>query len=340
MILILVITPFIASSCLSNYFIMKDYDKIVEENSISYASSIANNVKLFIEKAYSVTEEIANNSDVISFEKEKQESVLVNSIKRNTYFELFFIQGTDGMQTARSSGTLGDRSNRWWFTKIMSDNKPFVTKSYYSLTGNVAVSSIILPIYSDNSTLVGIMGADLKLDSIQKIVEEFQQKSGCYAFVIDGEGVVIAHPDSNQVTEMYNYKLQNRTELVKDSNGNIVEDENGNQKIEIKEITVPSELKEIVEAALSGDNGVIKYSDNNGEKVISAYSTIQLPGESDNWAVITVQKQEDALQFIYNIQLRNMIIVLLMIFIVIIFAYSLSSNIAKPITDLSQIIIF
>jgi methyl-accepting chemotaxis protein len=76
-----------------------------------------------------------------------------------------------------------------------------------------------------------------------------------------------------------------------------MQDEKGNQLTELVDIKVPERLREITEAALSGESGIAEYRDNNGDLVMSAYNCIQLPGKSDNWAVITVQKKDDALSF-------------------------------------------
>lgn len=336
--LMLVIIPFVLSNVLNNYFITKDYQVSMEEDSKELAGSIADYVKLFVEKAYSITEEIASNSDVVSFDSDRQKSVLTNSSSKNTYFELLYIQGVDGMQTARSQGELGDRSNRWWFTQITGDKQPFVSKSYFSLTGNTAVTSIFIPIYDNASNLLGIMGSDLKLDALQSTVEKFSTGKGFYAYILDGEGAVIAHPDSTQVTEMYNYKTLKRTALVKDNNGNILKDENGNQKTELKDIQVPEKLKEITEAALNGESGVVEYRDSNGDVVISAYNSIQLPGKSDNWAVITVQKKSDALNFVSSIMNRNIIIAAILVLIVIFLTYFTSNSITKPIIYIKELI--
>lgn len=132
---------------------------------------------------------------------------------------------------------------------MIEDKQPFVSKSYYSLTGNVAVTSVFIPIYDSSSNMLGIMGADIKLDVLQNIVEKFSNSKGFYAYIIDGEGVVIAHPDSKQVEELYNYRTLKKTVLVKDKNGEITKDEKGNQITELQDIKVTEKLREITEAA-------------------------------------------------------------------------------------------
>lgn len=332
--LLLVIIPFAVSNIVSYFFISQGFQDSIEENNQTLASSISDNVSAFIEKAYSTTEEITHMRDVKAFLAEEQKSILVDTLGRHTYFDLLYIQGIDGMQTARSTGENGDRSGRWWFKQIMGDNQPFVSKSYYSVNGNVPVTSVILPINDVNSNLIGVMGSDIKLDALQTMVEKFSKNKNSYAYIIDGEGVVIAHPDKQQISELYNYKMSNKTLLVKDSSGNIIKDEKGNQKTEVLDIVVPSKLKEITEKALNGETGVAEYVDGNGEAVISAYSTIKLPGKSSNWAVITVEKKSDAMAFVMELQQKNVLVALGLILVVVLVTYLVSNGITKPIVNI------
>ncbi|TCO71016.1 methyl-accepting chemotaxis protein [Marinisporobacter balticus] len=336
--ILLVIIPFIASNMMGYYFIVKDYQIEMENNNTILANSISGNVAAFIDKAYAITEEISYNNDVKGFISEKQREVLVGSIERNPYFDLLYIQGIDGMQTARSKGKLGDRSNRWWFQKFMNDKKTFISKSYPTISGNgtVPVTSIFVPI-SDNGQLKGIMGSDLKLDYLQTIIEKSSIVEHQYAYVLDGEGVVIAHPNKEQVSELYNYKKFNKTVVLKDGNGNALLDEKGNQKKEDQDIKIPEELKEITKKVLNGETGIAEYIDNNGEKVISAYKPIDLPGDSDPWAVITVQKKEKAMNFVTAVYKRNIFIGIILILLAAFVAYTVSSKITKPIIHMMKL---
>ncbi|QXM07058.1 methyl-accepting chemotaxis protein [Crassaminicella indica] len=337
--LLVVIIPFILSNITGYFFIGKHYQKEIEENNKIFATTVADHVQSFIDKAYALTEEIAHNNDVKSFIPEKQRAVLLDNIKRNPYFDLLYIQGTDGMQTAKTKGTLGNRSERFWFVKFMKDKKPFVSKSYPTVLGNgtVPVTSIILPIYDENDDLKGIMGSDLKLDCIQDMVEKFSVGDDKYAYVLDGKGVVIAHPDKKQVEELYNYKTFEKTVVVKDNSGNAVLDEQGNQKMKTEAIQIPNKLKEITEKALKGESGVAEYTDNNGEVVISAYTSIELPGHSDAWAVITVQKKEKAMAFVTDVHKINIFIGLVLMLLVAFIAYVISNRITKPIANMMKL---
>lgn len=335
-ILFLVLAPFIIFNCVAISFIFNDFEKYIMNNNKFLANNIAENVKLFVGKAYSVTEEITYNSDVRSFVPEKQKKVILNTLERNTYFDLLYIQGTDGMQTARSTGLPGDRSKRWWFEKAMQDKLPFVGKSYYSLNGNIPVTPIIFPIYNDKYEITGVMGADIKLDALQQLVEKFVIGNGGYAYILDGEGVVIAHPDKIQVLGLYNYKTLEKEILAVDNAGNAIMDEKGNHKTIKQKIEVPEKLKEITLKALEGENGIAEYMNSAGELVVSAYSTVVLPGNSDNWCVITVQNKSAAMSVVLNIIERFITVTLILVFITVIIVYFISNNMSKPLVKIKK----
>lgn len=326
---LLVIVPFIASNVLGYCFISNNYNKQMKDDELKVVDIISDNVRGFIDKAYSITTELAYNNDVIEF-KEEQKDALVSTISRHKYFDLLYIQDIHGIQTAKSKGELGDRSNRWWFKQIIKDKKPFVSKSYYSLTGNVPVTSVILPIYNESS-LVGVIGSDIKLDSLQDLVEKYSDGENKYIYILDGEGVVIAHPDKQQVAELYNYKTLKKTVLVKDNNGNALKDADGNFKKEDQDIKVPAKLEEITEKALNGESGVAEYIDNNGERVVSAYQSINLPGNSKPWAVLTVYKKSMATSFVRDVLKNNIFMTLCLVLIAVVVSYFIAKRITNPI---------
>ena len=147
---------------------------------------------------------------------------------RNTYLEQIYIQGTDGMQTGRSQGELADRSTRWWFIQMMSEKKPFISQSYYSVATGMPCASVYFPMYREEE-LVGIYAADMKLDFLQNLIGEYShEEDGRISFVMDGEGVVVAHPHAIQIEEQYNYRDMTRTVSVKDAEKNKKKDKDGN----------------------------------------------------------------------------------------------------------------
>ena len=174
------------------------------------------------------------------------------------------------MQTARSSGACQDRSQRWWFTKLLDEKNAYVSKSYYSATDKVPVTSIVFPIYSqlDPNEMTGVLGTDLNLLKLQEIVEAYNTED-TYSMIIDSEGVVVAHPMENEVSEMYNYQNATKTLLV--DGAEVVED-----------ISVTAELQALIAEVLAGNSGMKQFEDANGVDTIYSYQSIELPNDSPN----------------------------------------------------------
>ncbi len=327
--ILLVALPFIISIASNNIYMKESYEKELEANNKLLANSIADQVAAFIEEGYSLTEQLALSNEVKNFVAADQKNALMNVYDKHSYFDLLYIQDANGMQTARTSGELGDRSNRWWFIEVKDNETSFVSKSYYTLATNTPVTTIAMPIYDNKNKLAGVMAADLKLDELQNRVQKYSEGSK-YSFIIDGDGVVIAHPDIEQVSELYNYITSKKTVLKLDENGSVVV-EDGNQVTEEQDIEVPDTLSEIVAKALNGEYGTATYKNNDGIDVVSAYQSIALPGTSDNWAVVTVENKSDAMKFITDSQFFSIIICVITLIIAAVIVRIVAGRIAGPI---------
>ncbi|WP_186430535.1 methyl-accepting chemotaxis protein [Clostridium sp. BSD9I1] len=330
--------PLLVSNLIFNISMQRSLEEHVYGDHATLGKTIANGVTDYMNKAYVLTEEVISSDIIKAFDGPAQTKAIKDTIKRNPYFDLFCIQDMKGDQTSRTKGNLANRADRWWFKQSVSTQKPFVSKSYLTVNDDSeAINSIIFPILDDKGKMLGVMDADLKLDELQKMVEKYSTNKA-YAYVIDGEGAVIAHPEKDQVQEIYNYKNLTKTVKVKDASGKVVKDAGGAPKTNQDDIVVPEELKEITLQALQGNSGIKEYKDKDGNKVISAYETIKLPGSSDNWAVITVEKESDAFAMITSIRNTNIFLGLIILIIVIVITYIVSNKFTKPLIYLVDLI--
>ncbi len=170
------------------------------------------------------------------------------------------------------------------------------------------------------------MGSDINLEKLQEVVSEYSDEaSGRYSFIIDGEGVVVAHPNTEVIEELYNYKNQTRTTGVKD----------GNPKEE--PIEVSDGLKEIIAQLMAGNDGSIKYKE-NGQNYYASYTNIKLDGNSLNWSVITVQKESSAKAIINNITEISLIAGLIILLAAATVIMYVSKRISMPIIEISNLL--
>ena len=282
-------------------------------------SSVSAQVAEYMNKAYAVTEGLAYGGDIRSFDPDTQHDALVQAIENNPSFILFYQQGLDGNQTARSSGDLGYRGDRWWFEQITQTKQPFITKSYVSVANGQAVTSVIYPVYSAGQTsrMAAILGADLSLEKLQEIINTYNT-ADTYSVILDGEGVVVAHPDTAQVSEMYNYLSSTKTLVVNDQETQ-------------ESVTLPASVKSLTEAVLSGESGVLEQADENA---IYAYAPISLPGDSDSWGVLTIQDRSAAYASITQMIYSNVVLTLVLIAAIIIISILFSRRLVRPLKKL------
>ena len=245
----LIIIFFVISISLSSLtitlFLVQRYTKDVIEKDKLHLKGLASSVKGFIEHAFTLNYLLSINSEIVkdvaaapkdwsrrvsdynkvydttsSLKNNSGLPMLVNIQKIYDFVELFFVQDVLGDQTSRSFGPLGHRGQRWWFQKITENKKynPFISKSYYSMTGNKPVASAFHPIFN-NSRFIGVMGTDINFDKLQNLVQSYLDSKDLFAMVIDPEGVVIAHPDKSKLREIYNLKRLIKNALVMDAAG-------------------------------------------------------------------------------------------------------------------------
>lgn len=318
-------------------FFRSFYDGEIHSRNQDKAKLMAGEISTFMEGAYAITEELSLNPSILTMDSTIQNKILADCVARNTYLELLYIQDTTGMQTGRSSGTLADRSTRWWFIQTMEEQKAFVSKSYYSVNTGMPCASIFFPMYKNNN-MVGVFAVDLKLDYLQGIIDEFSKmENGEISFVIDGEGVVVAHPDSSQIEELYNYKTLTRTVSLKDENGNSKTDTAGNILTQEQSFEISQDYQQLIEKVMSGESGT-SVIQNEGNTYYAGFASITLRGESDSWSVITLKEKSAAMEAFHQVLFILIAVTFVAIIMAILFIAFLAKKLTKPIISLNELI--
>ena len=312
------------------------YEKDIYAKNEDISSLLSDQIASFMDGAYRLNQALAENPSVLTMDTEIQTPILEQCVANNSYLDLLYIQGTDGMQTGRSSGELADRSTRWWFTQTRSDKVPFISKSYYSVATGATCTSIFFPMYQ-NDEMIGVYAADLKLDSLQNLIGEYSDEDdGRISFVIDGEGAVVAHPDIVQIEELYNYRDLTKTVSVKDSAGNSVTDADGNIVTEESSLEISNTFKQVITDVMSGNSGSGKIS-YDGTTYYASYTTIPLAGESDSWSLITLHKKSTAMSMVNSLLFVTVIISIVVIAIAIFIVIYLARKLTTPVVSMTEL---
>ena len=314
---------------ISYYLGARDYEEKMQQVNSVMAESLGANIAQFMQNSYNITRLIAQSPDMVTVDAARQGQLLVDAAIHYPFFQVLAVHKLNGDQIARSSGQLANRSERWWFKKFMEDKKPYITRTYYSITSESPITTIVHGVYADEE-LVSILMIDIEVKKLQDMVDGYNSGAGSYAYLLDGDGGVVAHPDREQVTGVYNYKTMKKSVLVRDANGKSVRDERNNEITEEIDFPVAPSMQAIVAKVMSGETGVGEYTDLNGDKNICAYRAIWLPGTSDPWSLIVVQKKSAALAFIYDVTAKNILVGCFVLALSALLTYWFSRRITKP----------
>jgi methyl-accepting chemotaxis protein len=291
-------------------------------------------IKNFMDGAYSLVQSIAQMPSMLTMDTAVQNPELKRIVNENSYSGLYYIQDATGMQTGRSDDkAMGDRSTRPWFIRFMSNREPFVMESYFSVNDNAACTSIFYPMYKE-SKLVGVIGVDIKLDTMQEmVVKRSQTEDDYYSFVIDGNGGVVAHPDTTFLTTVTNFKTLTRNVPKLDSNGNAVMEDGNIVEVE-EEFQIDKEYSDLISRVMNGETGSEEITI-DGKRYYVGYSSIPMKGDSDSWSVITLKNKEISESAIntalFNIEITVLVTALAALAVIII----LIRGLTKPINAIS-----
>lgn len=315
----------------------KSYESEIYGRSREKSQLVSGEIAMFLDGAYGIAEELSESPSILSMETGVQTPILEGCVKRNPYFELLYVQGKDGMQTGRSSGELADRSTRWWFVQVAKEQEAFISKSYYSVNTGMPCASVFFPLRKENG-FAGVFAADLKLDYLQSLIEKFSDvEHGEYSFVIDGEGVVVAHPDSTQVEELYNYTKMTKTVSSKDASGQPLVDGDGNIVTKEQELAVSEDFKRVILDVMAGNIGSGKV-EQEGETYIVSYASVPLKGASDSWSVITLHREDAAMAPVYRMVAVAAAVALVVLVAAILVIALLARRLTGPIVSITELI--
>ena len=125
---------------------------------------------------------------------------LVDQPAFTSNFQFTYVGQANGVFTQRPDAKRPegyDPRERPWYKQAVSAGKTMLTPPYMAAVGGLIVT-IAMPVKKDGQ-LLGVVGGDLSLDSLVKIINSVDSGGLGYAFLVSGDGQVIVSPDKDQV---------------------------------------------------------------------------------------------------------------------------------------------
>ncbi|TCT12988.1 methyl-accepting chemotaxis sensory transducer with Cache sensor [Natranaerovirga pectinivora] len=251
-----------------------------------------------------VLETVARRDDIVSMDWELQKEALTREFNRQSHFLTFGVVYPDGTTRYYDGDTaqLGDRD----YVKRAFNGESNVSNVLISRVTNEPVVMIAVPIL-DHNRVVGVLIARGDGNFLSHITSEMGFGELGYAYIIDDNGTIMAHPERNNVLNQFN--------PIKEVEENI-------------EYTV---LANEFEKMVSEKNGISEYSFED-QDVYIGFTEI----EGSRWIMVIAANQNEVLNQLPVLQ-RNIILISIIILIVsIIICIVIGNSITKPIVGVTK----
>lgn len=194
--------------------------------------------------------------------------------------EALFVAGADGQQIARTdSAALVNISDREYFKQAFSGTPQFSNPVRSKVTKQLTVLGTA-PIYGQDNKIVGIIAANLSLQSLHSMIEQVLSQNPGYA---------VALLDKNKVPIFYQMDsaaVEERNQLTEDCYSEAIEKQTGNTS-----------------ALIRGQEYLISYR----------------PVSNTDWVVVSAYPRQAALQSAYDMVEQSIVViaVIIAVFVVI-----------------------
>ena len=184
---------------LYNDYLQRDTIKQNIESSVQQAGNLtASSVQNWLSGRILVLESLAQS--VAHQGNQADLPGLVDQPAFTSNFQFTYVGQANGVFTQRPDAAMPagyDPRERPWYKQAVNAGQTMLTPPYKAAVGGLIVT-IAMPV-KKNGELLGVVGGDLSLDSLVKIINSVDSGGLGYAFLVSSDGQVIVSPDKDQV---------------------------------------------------------------------------------------------------------------------------------------------
>lgn len=225
--------------------------------------------------------------------------------KLNGDFDYILFSNTEGNTVNSINGT-SNISERDYFKAVMIDGKDyFVSMPLLSKTTGAQMFVIAHAVFNNTGKRVGMLGAIIKLETLSSIAKNTKIGDKGYGWVIDGTGLIIAHPDQSLIMKVNVLKA----------------DEAGFKGLEKAGGTM-----------LTGKGGIVRYKNPAGESEVLAFEPVQ---NTQNWSLGITMPEKEFLAQGYSLLRIIIFIAVIILLIMLAMTYFIAGHMTTPLSSAS-----
>ena len=253
----------------------------------------------WVENSRKALEEIVTNPSITSMDPDKQKPLLEMAVAMHSDWYLVSTTDINGINVARSDdATPKDYSDRPWVQSALTGQ--YLT--YQTLMGRTSGKPALvmsMPIRDNKGNIVGVgmFASDLAILSNQVSATKLGQTG--YSFIVDANGIVLAHPDYAVISELQDLS-------------------------EYPPVTV-------IQNRTHGNSGSLTFIDDDGQEWLAYINVFP-----NSWGVVTQQTKAEALAEAQKISgLAAISIILALILMSVAVSLTLRQSL-RPLLELTQ----
>ncbi len=212
-----------------------------------------------------------------------------------------FLQSPDSFLPAGYNPT-----TRSWYTDAINSRKTIITEAYPSADKSGAVTTIATPVYGSDRSILGVMGIDIALDTINKEVNSVRVGETGYMMLLNSYGQIIADPHHASGSSSW----------------------------------VGKKLSELPSSQVSELQAIIKNNSNSDEiATLTLDDTAMLANvyvDENGWTYIMLQEEAEVFSETMDIAISVLFGSIFIVAFLVIIAIFISRSIAKPVEVLAD----
>ena len=285
-----------------------------ERKNTIYANMLCGQMATEIEKYVSIVETAALQEAVKTMDYTQAEPYLQELLERegSQVWSHFIIANQYGTEQAHTEGEEGHGysiKREEAFERPWEDEKTFVSEPSISISTGRAVLGIGTPIYRGEKK-VGVLIGYLWLEGISDILNHYAFSDNSYAFLLNSDGLVSAHPDPSVAMNVF-YGIP---------------DEKDEEAAAFYE-SIPKDLKNVYAKMIQGESGSTTVKTEEGAALYSYY-----PLGIHNMSVCLVSPLDEAFSLVYGLIRMLLVCIVILCFIGIVGTLWVSSKTTSMIT--------
>lgn len=256
----------------------------------------------YINQTAKIIEIVPQSADVLALEGYDRERVIRKLVSSDSSIKRAILADSNGIVLFSTDTSLmgSDAGEEMWYTEALKGNR-YISNSFIDEKMHIPLFIISVPILDQTMRPAGVLSAHVGFDYIQSICQNVKTGETGYTYIVDKNGIVLAHP---KYKEMVLNKYNAVTNLIKGA------------------VNV-----------IKGEKGTEEYLNSEGKQVIGTYDIIPATG----WGIISEIELREVLEPIEKEKKEFAITAIIFFLIAAAASYLLAIMITKPLLAMSKV---